>query len=100
MVLVEVVGVVVHAQHERHVGLGGRRGDDHLLRARVQVLGGVGALGEEAGRLDHDLGADVAPGQRRGIALGEHAQLLAVDDQAVVGGLDLAGERARGSSRT
>ena len=65
VVLLRVVGVVVDAQRERHVRLGGRRGDDHLLGAGVEVLGGVVALGEEAGRLDHHVGADVGPGQRR-----------------------------------
>ena len=33
VVLLGVVGVVVHAQHERHVGVAGGRGDDDLLRA-------------------------------------------------------------------
>ena len=60
----------------------------------LEVLRGVVALREEAGRLDHHLGAHVAPGERRGIALGEHLQLVAVHDQAVVGEVDLALERA------
>ena len=53
-----------------------------LLGARVEVLGGVVALGEEAGRLDHDVGAEVAPRQRGRVALGEHLDLAAVDDDA------------------
>ena len=36
-----------------------------FLAPAGHVLGGVGALGEEAGGFDHDLGADLAPGQRR-----------------------------------
>ena len=95
MVLLRVVGVVVHAQHERHVRLLGGRGDDDLLRARLEVLGGVVALGEEAGGLDHDVGARRRP--RAALAGSRSAntlQLLAVDDDAVVGGLDLARERA------
>ena len=59
-----------------------------------EVLGGVLAVGEEARRLDHDVGAELAPGQRAGIALGEHADLLAVDGDAVVGHLDRALERS------
>ena len=46
----------------------------------VEVLGGVVAVGEEAGRLDDDVDAEVAPRQRGGVALGEHLELLAVDD--------------------
>ena len=94
VVLVRVVGVVVHAQHQRHVGVGCRGADDHLLRAGGEVLRGVVALGEEAGGLDHHVGAHVAPRQCRRIALREHLQLVAVDDQAVVGEVDLALERA------
>ncbi len=45
------------------------------------MLGGVLAAGEQAGRLDHHVDAEVAPGQRRRIALGEDLQLLAVDRQ-------------------
>ena len=74
-----VVGVEVDAEGDGHVGLLGRGGDDHLLGARLEVLGGVVAGGEEAGRLDHDVDAEVAPGQRRRVALGEHLDLVAVD---------------------
>ena len=42
-----------------------------FLAPAVEVLGGVVAVGEEAGRLDHDVGAEVAPRQLRRIALGE-----------------------------
>ena len=93
VVALGVVGVVVHAQHERHVGLRGGRRDDHLLRAGLQVLGGVRALREEAGGLDHHVRAHVAPGQRGGVALLEHAQLLAVHHEAVGGRLHVARER-------
>src|SRR5919204_27072 len=48
----------------------------------------VGAVREEAGRLDHDVDAEVAPAELRGIALGEDDELLAVDDDRVVAGLD------------
>ena len=65
-----------------------------FLAPAVEVLGGVGALGEEAGRLDHDVDAEVAPRQRGRVALGEHLDLVAVDDQGAVGDGDLARERA------
>ena len=86
--------VEVDAEDDRRVGLGRRRGDDDLLRARLEVLGGVRALGEEAGRLDDDVDAEVAPRQRGRVALGEHLDLVAVDDQHAVADGHLARERA------
>ena len=52
------------------------------------------AVGEEAGGLDDDVDAEVAPRQRLGVALGEDLDRLAVDLDAVVDGLDV-GVRAR-----
>ena len=95
---VVVLGVVdlveVDAEDDRRVRLGRRRGDDDLLGAGLEVLGGVRALGEEAGRLDHDVDAEVAPRQVRRVALGQHLDLVAVDDQRVLADLDRARERA------
>ena len=89
-----VVAVEVDAQGDGDVGVGRRGRDDHLLRPGLEVLGGVVALREQAGRLDHDVDAEVAPGQRRGIALGEHLDRLAVDDDRPVALGDLAREAA------
>ena len=47
--VLRVVLVVVDAEHHGDVGLLGRGGDDHLLRAGGQVLGGAVAVGELAG---------------------------------------------------
>ncbi len=70
---VAVVGLVeVDAEHDRDVRVGRGRRDDDLLRALREVLGGARAVGEEAGRLDHDVDAELAPRQRRRVALGEH----------------------------
>ena len=66
----------------------------------VEVLGGVVALGEEAGRLDDDVDAEVAPRQRGGVALGEDLELVAVDDEAVVRRPRPCPGTGRGSSRT
>ena len=94
---VVVVGVVdlveVDAERDGGVRLGGGRGDDHLLGAGLEVLGGVVALREEPGRLDHDLGPEVAPRQRGRVLLGEHLHLAAVDGQRAVAHLDGARER-------
>ena len=94
VVRLRVVGVVVHAEHDRDVRIGRRRRDDDLLRARVEVLLRARAVGEEARRLEHDVDAEVAPRKRRRIALGEHPHLLAGRAQDAVGELDLALERA------
>ena len=61
-----VVLVVVDAEHERDVRVGRGRRDDDLLRAGVEVLLGRGPVGEEAGRLEHDVDAEVAPRQFAG----------------------------------
>jgi hypothetical protein len=52
-------------------------------------------LGEEqAGRLEHDVGADFVPLQLRRVALLRQADLLAVDDQRVAFDRDFALEAA------
>ena len=94
VVRVRVVLVVVDAEHDRDVRVRGRGGDDDLLRACIEMLLRTVAVGEEAGRLEHDVDAQVAPGQRAGIPLGEHAHLLAGGAERPVGELDLALERA------
>jgi hypothetical protein len=73
-------------------GLGGGR-DHDLLGAGIEVLGGILAVGEESGRFDHDLGAELAPRQRSRVALGADRDLLAVDLQTSGCRLDDAGER-------
>ena len=73
--------VKVDAEHDRRVRIGRGRRDDHLLGSLGEVLGGALAVGEEACRLDHDVDSQLTPGQGRGVALGEHLQLLAVDLQ-------------------
>ena len=94
VVALGVVDVVeVDAQRHGDVGLLGRRGDDHLARPGLEVLGGARAVAEEPGGLDHDLGADVAPRQRGRVGLGEHRDLAPVDAQRPVEHLDVPGER-------
>jgi hypothetical protein len=56
------------------------------------VLGGVRALGEQPGRLDHDLDPELRPRQIPRVALGEDLQLGAVDRDRAVACLDLARE--------
>ena len=84
---VGVERVVVDADHEGGVGAGGRGRDDHARGARLEVGRGLVAVGEEAGGLDDDVDAEVAPRQLLGVALGEDLERVAVDLDAVVGGL-------------
>ena len=91
---VRVVLVVVHAEHDRDVRIRRRSGDDDLLRTRVEMLLRSLAIGEEPGRLEHDIDAEVSPRKRRRVALGEHPNLLTGRAQDALGELDLALERA------
>ena len=68
--LAAIVLVLIDAQHDGDVFVGGRSGDDDLLDGRAQVSLGLGAVGEVAGGLDDDLRADRSPVQLGGIALG------------------------------
>jgi hypothetical protein len=85
-----VVGLVVHAHDDREVLVLGGRGDDDLLGAAVEVRAGLGGVGEEAGRLDHDVGADLAPRQARRVLLGERAEALTAHGDLVGGVRDVA----------
>ena len=80
--------VAVNAHDDGDVLVLGRRGDDDLLGARVKVRLGLRAVGEEAGGLDDDVDAQLAPGEVGGLALGEHLDRMAVGHEAVLGDLD------------
>jgi hypothetical protein len=80
-----IVDFFIHAQSDRHVGLGRRSGDDDLARAGLDVLRRVGLLPEKAGGLDHDLAAELAPGKIGGIAFRQDAHLARADTKAAGG---------------
>ena len=84
VVLAGVVLLVVDAHDDGDVLALRRRRDDHLLRARGEVALGLLALGEEAGRLDHVVDAQLLPGQVGRRLRADDRDLLAVDDQHVV----------------
>ena len=92
VVLLRVVLAVVDAEHDGEVRVGRGRGDDDLARAGLKVLLGAVALREEAGRLDDDVDAEVAPRKVRGIALGEELDLVSADRDRAVAELDGDGE--------
>src|SRR5208283_2380438 len=95
VVLGRIVLVLVHAQHQSDVFVGGGRRDDDLLHGRAQVRLGFGRVGKVAGRLHNHLCADVGPGQLGGIALRPHFDLFAVDGDEIVARLDLIGQVAQ-----
>src|SRR5437762_1716127 len=64
--LAGVVPLVVDPHDERDVLSLGGGGDDHFLSAAVNVGFGFGGVGEYSGRFDHDLSAEIAPGQLGG----------------------------------
>ena len=68
--------------------------DDHPRSAALEVGGRLVAIGEEAGRLDDDVDAEIAPGQLLRIADGEHLEQVAGDVDAVVDDADLVGQPA------
>ena len=91
-----VVAVLVDAEDDRDVLALGRGADDDLLRAGVEVRAGLRGVGEEAGALEDDVDAEVAPRQVGRIPLGEDLDLAAVDDDRRVAGPNVAGVRAVG----
>ena len=96
VVPLRVVGLIeIDPQCHGHVGIGRGRRDDDLLGARREMLGGVVALGEEARRLDHDIDAEVRPGQVRGIPLRQDLDLGAVDGDRPLALLESPGNRPR-----
>src|SRR5690606_13328019 len=64
-----LVGLVVDAEDEHRRVVLGRRRQDHLLRAGVEVLLRAGLVQEQAGGLDDDVGADRVPLQVGRVAL-------------------------------
>ena len=89
--------VVVHpVDHSGvHVRAAGG-GDDHLLRAALQVFRRLVLAREQPGALVHDIHPEFPPRQLRRVALGEDLDPVAVDHQRIALDLDLAGEAAVG----
>ena len=86
---VALVGLFVDA-HDEHRGIRGRSGDDDLLGAGLEVGFGLFHLGEETGGLDDEIGVKLAPGQLGRVLLAENGNVLAVDDDGLLG----VGDRA------
>ncbi len=83
--LAGVVLLVVDAHDDGDVLALGGGGDDDLLGPGGEVALGLLRVGEQAGRFDDVLDAELLPGQRGGAFLdGQALDLVAVDDQHVV----------------
>ena len=64
-----VVAVLVDPEDDRDVLVLRGRADDHLLGAGIDMRLGPGRVGEDAGRLEDDVDAEVAPWERCWILL-------------------------------
>ena len=87
-----VVLLIVDTHHERRVGVLCRSGDDHALCAGVEMRSCELAVGEVAGRLDHDGGTELPPREVGRLSLGQDPDLAAVDEKVTVFCEDLSGE--------
>src|SRR5262249_4059177 len=89
-----LVGLLVHAEHDRGVRILRRRRDDHLLGAGLQVLRGGGGVAKDAGGLDDHVDAEVTPGQRRRILERTDPDLASVHEERLALGGHFRAERA------
>ena len=91
----EVEVLVVDAVDERGVGPVARSGDDDQRGTGGKVVRGGVAAGEEARALDDHINAKIAPWKVLRVAFAEHAQLVTINADAGLGGLDRVGQRAQ-----
>jgi hypothetical protein len=83
-----IVRAMIHAETQRDVSPIRGRTDDDFLRARRQMHRGLVARGEESGRFDHHLHAELAPRQLGRIAFGEDLEGVRIDHDLIALGLD------------
>mmetsp|Transcript_10038 Transcript_10038/g.26803 ORF Transcript_10038/g.26803 Transcript_10038/m.26803 type:complete len:435 (+) Transcript_10038:40-1344(+) len=91
LVLLLVVVLIVDTHHKgADVVTLARGGDEHLLRASLDVLASTRSVDKHTGTLDHKVDAKLAPRQLERVAAGHHGDLLAGDlEGAVVDDLDI-----------
>ena len=94
-----VVAVLVDPEDDRDVLALGGGADDDLLRTGVDVRARLVGIREEAGALEDDVDAEVAPRQGGRVLLGEDLDLAAVDDDRGVAALERRPDTSRTSSR-
>ena len=81
-------GVLVYAVHDGLQIVASGSGDNNLLGAGIDVSHCLVLLGVEAGALQHDINAQFAPGAIVRVFFGIDGDLLAVNRDAVLVGLD------------
>src|SRR5688572_30469002 len=89
-----IVLVAVDAHDDRDVFALRGRGYQDFLRAGFDVLACIGRVREAPGRFEHDFNTELTPGQSCRVLLGEHANLVAVDDDRFFSRAHLAGIRS------
>ncbi len=99
VVLSGIVKVVIDAHADGQIDFFARCADDDLACAGLNVLAGIFAIGEEAGRFDDDVDAKLFPGQGGRIALTENLDRFTVNEDAVVSSGQPRRKECRGSSR-
>ena len=80
---------MVHVVDDRGEVVARRSGDDDLLGASVDVGLSLLLAGVEAGALEDDVNAELAPREVVSVGLLVDGDLLAVDGDGVLAGLDL-----------
>ena len=92
VVLSRIIGVVIHAQHQRHIFFLGRGRNDNLLGSRRQVLCGGVAIGADPRRFDDYIDIQLSPGQCGPLPLRERLETPPVNSKSVIASIDLTVE--------
>ncbi len=89
--------LVVHADHERGIGITRRGRDNDPLYRLPEMRRRLVPAGEETGRFEHDLGTEFGPGQQRGLALGQDPNVAVADEEVAAFDVDGHGQAALGA---
>ena len=86
---------VIDAVHDGRIDVVAARGGNHdFFRARRDVRRRLGLAGEQARALQHEIHAELAPGQLGRIALRDHADAIAVHHHRIAVDVHIAAEAA------
>src|SRR5580765_34801 len=81
--LVGIIHSVVHTKHDDHIFTFCRRRNYYLLNAAAEMFPSVFSIGKTARRLDHDIGSDGFPIDRRWVLLGKNFETVAFDTNII-----------------
>src|SRR2546423_176185 len=85
-----IVLVAVDSHYDRNVLALRRSRDQNFFRSTLYMLSSRVGIGEPPGGLEHDVHAEVFPRECAGIFLSKNFYLVAVDDDRVFSGFDVA----------